>query len=90
MNATASGTAVSASAALCSVSPSSATDPDAAATAACTAAVPARMASDTHSTRIPSALDSSAGSTWSAGSCECGCSACTTRDTAPARPVACA
>jgi hypothetical protein len=41
---------------------------------------------DTHSTRIPSALPSSAWSTWSAGSCECGRSACATWDTAPARP----
>jgi hypothetical protein len=72
MNATASGNAVSASAALWIVPPSSATDPDFATTTACSAAVTARPAKEIHSARSPSALPSSAASTWSAASCECG------------------
>jgi hypothetical protein len=59
MKAMPSGTAVSASAALCSVSPSSATDPDSAVTVACASAVAPSTASETHSTRRPSALATS-------------------------------
>ncbi len=66
------GTAVSASAALCTVSPSSATDPDTTTTAACTSAVTPSTASDTHRARIPRADDSSAESSLSAVSWECG------------------
>ena len=58
-----SGTAVSASAPLCSASPSSATEPDSATTAIWASAVAARPASEIHSVRRPSAEDSSTGST---------------------------
>ena len=78
-----SGTAVSASAALCRVSPSSATDPDTATTAAWASAVTARTASEIHSARMPSALVSMAVSTRSAGSCECGLTRCRSRLRAP-------
>ena len=60
MNATASGTAVSASAALCSVSPSSATDPENATTIACSTAVAASTVWVIHSARRPSAMASGA------------------------------
>ena len=65
-----SGTAVSASAALCRVSPSNATDPETATTAAWTRAVPPRTASEIQSARMPAALASMARSTLSAASCE--------------------
>ena len=78
-----SGTAVSASAALCSVSPSSATDPDSAATAAWITAVAPRTAREIHSARIPSALASIAASTLSAASCEWGRTRCTSRASTP-------
>ena len=69
-NATSSGTAVSASATLCSVSPSSATDPDRTTTTPCSAAVrPGRQAD--HQCPATGRVDSSASSTWSAASCEC-------------------
>ena len=58
-----SGTAVSASAELCSASPSSATEPDSATTTACASAVAASPASEIHRARSPSAEDSSTGST---------------------------
>src|SRR6516164_4533589 len=76
-----SGTAVSASVALCSVSPSRATDPDSATTTPWTTAVQASPARENHSARIPSAEAASAGSTLSALWCECGRSRC------PIRPV---
>jgi hypothetical protein len=80
-----SGTAVSASAALCSVSPSSATEPEISTTASWISAVTARTASEIHSARIPSALASMAASTLSAASCECGRSTCRSRPSAPDR-----
>ena len=67
-----SGSAVRASAALCRVSPSSATEPDAAVTAAWISAVTPSTPSEIHSVRMPSRLDSMAASTWSAASWECG------------------
>ena len=67
-----SGTAVSASAALCRVSPSSATDPEAATTTAWASAVTARTASEIHSARMPCSLASRAASARSAASCEWG------------------
>ena len=81
----ASGTAVSASAALCSVSPSSATEPETATTAAWSAAVAASTASEIHSVRMPAALASMAASTLSAASCECGRSRWPSRAAAPCR-----
>lgn len=59
-NAIASGTAVSASATLCSVSPSSATEPDQATMTAWSAAVTMSTANEMPSTRMPLLLDSSA------------------------------
>ena len=78
-----SGTAVSASAALCSVSPSSATEPETATTAAWSSAVPPSTASEIHSARMPSALASIAASTLSAASWECGRSTCRSRPITP-------
>src|SRR6266540_6394216 len=63
--ATSNGTAVSASATLCNVSPSRATDPGSTTTAPCTAAVkpnPARLSSKA---RRPAASASNTSSTWS-------------------------
>ena len=74
-----SGTAVSASAELCSASPSSATEPDRATTTACAHAVAASPASEIHSARRPSAEDSSTGSAARSWACECGPAACLTR-----------
>jgi hypothetical protein len=68
---------------LCSVSPSSATEPDTATTAAWISAVAPSIAADTHSARIPSRLASMAASTLSAASCECGRTRCRTRLSAP-------
>ena len=48
------------------------------ATAACSTAVPARIAREIHSARMPSALDSIAASTLSVASWECGRSRCRT------------
>ena len=73
-----SGTAVRASAALCSVSPSSATDPDTATTIAWITVVAPSTASEIHNARMPSAEDSIAASTLSAASCECGRNKCAT------------
>ncbi len=84
MNATPSGTAVSASAALCKVSPSSATEPDTAATAAWISAVTPRTAREIHSARMPCALVSMAASTLPAASWECGRSPCCSRASSPA------
>ena len=67
-----SGTAVSASATLCSVSPSSATEPDNTTISACATAVAPSTPSEIHSARMPSRDDSMAESTLSALSCECG------------------
>ncbi|WP_341868909.1 cation transporter, partial [Streptomyces murinus] len=72
MKAMPSGTAVSASAALCTVSPSSATEPETATTPACARAVAPSTASETHRARMPWAEDSSAASSLSAVSWECG------------------
>ena len=74
-----SGTAVSASATLCSVSPSSATEPDHQATSACSAAVPPSTAREIHSARMPAPLASIAESTLSVESCECGATRCPSR-----------
>ncbi len=84
MNATPSGTAVSASAALCKVSPSSATEPDTAATAAWISAVTPRTAREIHSARMPCALVSMAASTLPTASWECGRSPCCSRASSPA------
>ena len=78
-----SGTAVSASAELCSASPSSATEPDSATTTACASAVAARAASEIHKTRRPSAEDSSTGSTARSCEWECGPTACRRRAQIP-------
>ncbi|GDY72388.1 hypothetical protein SAV31267_018730 [Streptomyces avermitilis] len=67
-----SGTAVSASAALCTVSPSSATDPESTTTTAWAAAVTPSTASETQSARMPRAEDSRAESSLSAVSWEWG------------------
>ncbi len=63
-----SGTAVSASAALCTVSPSRATDPDRATITAWTTAVIPRTTSEIHSVRMPSRDASIAASTLSPAS----------------------
>ncbi|HWM98855.1 MAG TPA: hypothetical protein VNO54_17575 [Streptosporangiaceae bacterium] len=78
-NATPSGTAVSASAALWMVLPSSATDPDSATITACTAAVAPSVASEIHNVRMPSREVSIAASTLSPASWLCGTSTCPTR-----------
>ncbi len=67
-----SGTAVSASAALWTVSPNSATDPDRATITAWTAVVAASTTSEIHSVRIPSRDVSIAASTLSPDSWLCG------------------
>ena len=60
VNATNNGTAVNASATLCKVSPSNATDPDTTTTPACNNAVTPRPTMLIISARRPAALDSSA------------------------------
>lgn len=60
-----SGTAVSASAALWTVSPSSATDPDSTTITTCTAVVSPRTTREAHSVRMPSREVSMAASTLS-------------------------
>ena len=71
-NASQSGTAVSASAGLCKVSPNSATDPLATTTSACTPAAANRSASETATARMPSLLPSRAWSKESLASWEWG------------------
>ena len=68
MNATNKGTAVKASATLCNVSPSNATDPDSTTTPACRTAVTPRPTKLMSSARRPAALDSKALSIWSLAS----------------------
>ena len=67
-----SGTAVSASATLCAVSDSSATEPDSTTMTAWASAVAPSAASEIHSARMPSREASIAESTLSALSWECG------------------
>ncbi len=67
-----SGTAVSASATLCRVSPSSATEPEKATIAAWARAVTVSAIREIHRARMPARDDSSASSTLPAVSCECG------------------
>src|SRR6476661_309728 len=72
--------AVSASATLCSVSDSSATDPDAAATTAWKTAVAPSAASEIHRARMPAWEASMAESTRSAASWLCGTTRWRSRD----------
>jgi hypothetical protein len=83
VKATAIGTAVSASAPLWIVSTSSATEPLARNTKACSAAVTSSPMKDQNSARIPALLASSSLSTASAASWLCGVTRCRSRSNRP-------